>query len=172
MGADNRGIRIPTNHLRYAMLKFHDQFLLWAARMWITESRRQPTMPLRVREAFEVAGVVEATDHLHDLLTIISTKADRTALFHPVGEPLVAEEEARFLTLLAAARHHACDAYIVTLLTEWLPKVAALRALAPARALALIAGTKLEPPASGRSHLLTGAQSGSSSPDPGFALLH
>lgn len=132
MEAENKVIRPPTNHLRFAVLRFHDQFLLWGARMWIAETRQQPAMPPRVREAFAVAGVLEATDYLHDLLTIISTQAGRAVHFNPVAEPFVAEEEARFLTLLAAARHDACDAYAVTLLTGWLPLAAAHRALAPA----------------------------------------
>jgi hypothetical protein len=170
MEIDKGGMRTPVSHLRFAMLRFHEQFVLWAARMWVTESCREPAMPARVREAFNVAGVSEATGCLHDLLTIISTQARTTIHFNPVGAPLVAEEEARFLTLIAAARHHACDAYAVTLLTGWLPRAAALQALAPARALALTTFAKLEPCA--HQHPVIAVPAASSSPDPGIALLH
>jgi len=125
-----------TSCLRFDSLKFRDQLVLWAAREWIAASSEGPTMPTLVQEAFDVAGVPEATALLHATLTIISTGARRTILFSPAGSPMVCAEEARFLTLLMLARTDGCDAYATQLLLQWVPVPVALRARTVVRDLA------------------------------------
>ncbi len=93
-------------------------------------------MPALVREAFDMAGVPEATPLLHATLTIISTGARQTILFSHPACPTVSAEEARFLTLLALARTDGCDACVSKLLLQWVPGPVALRALAVVRDLA------------------------------------
>ncbi len=131
---------------RFDALPFRDQLVLWSARMWITASVERPVMPARVEQAFEVAGVPEAAPSLHQLLTIISTAAHRTVEFHPVPCPMLADEEARFLLLITAARNSSCHAYAFRLLLRWVPPAAARLALAPASTLAVATFGRLASP--------------------------
>ena len=161
------------SQLRFEMLTFRDQLLLWSARTWIMASAERPTLPPRVREGFEVAGVAEAANSLHELLSIISTSAHRTINFKPAACPMVASEEARFLTLVYAAREPAAMNYAYELLAAWVPPAAARLALAAARTLAVQIFDTLEPSKptctpDGK----TGSRSAQPSPDPGLSLLH
>ena len=161
----------PASRLCFSSLRFRDQFALWSTRMWITASSREPHMPARVREAFAVAGIGDAAESLHALLSILATNAHRTLHFRPVGCPRVSAEEARFLTLLTAARERAAEDRALQLLAEWLPPAAARLALEAARPLAhrlLVAARPGDP--EDTSDFRVGPTL--SSPDPGIALLH
>lgn len=161
------------SRLRFEALTFRDQLLLWSARTWILASPERPTLPPRVREAFQVAGVAEAADSLHELLSIISTSAHRTINFKPVACPMVAPEEARFLTLLYAAKEPAAANYACELLAGWVPPAAARLAHAAARTLAVRVFETLESsdPAC-TPGVDTDTRPVQSSPDPGLSLLH
>lgn len=163
----------PESRLRFAALCFRDQFLLWSVRAWITESAGGPHMPRRVEEAFDAAGLAEARQTLHELLTIIGTRAHRTVRFRPIGCVGVADEEARFLTLMAAARCRESDAYALDLLMGWLPPHEAMRALPLARDLALKAAERLPAPGPGAHPPPAGPTPVEpTSPDPGLSLIH
>lgn len=124
-------------YLRFDSLKFRDQLVLWAARHWIAASSTRPTMPPLVTEAFKVAGIPEATDYLHEALTIVSTRARRTILFCPVDCQTVSNEEARFLTLLTLVRQGGCEECAMKLLLRWVPAPAAFLARVAMRGLSL-----------------------------------
>ena len=106
-------------------------------------------MPTVVEEGFEAGGLLEEKEHFHELLTLISVTATRTILFSPTPCPMVAPEEARFLSMLSAARQDGCDDYALHLLEEWLPPDTACQALPAARALAQRLFFKLKPRAVG-----------------------
>ncbi|MGF1641880.1 MAG: hypothetical protein ACFCUO_13110 [Rhodospirillales bacterium] len=162
---------------RFDTLRFRDQLVLWAARMWIEASAARPTFPDAVEEAFALAEVPEAGPLLHDLLTILTTTAHRTVFFNPAGCPLVSSEEACFLSMLAAARQDGCDACALRLLGRWVPAGAARRALGSARDLALLTVRRLQPrrvDVDDRSQAAARGGRGPTtpSPDPGVSLLH
>lgn len=162
----------PESHVRFETLKFCDQLLLWAARMWIAASTTRPTMPSRVGEAFGLAGVSKALASLHELLTMIRVANGHSIGFQPVCCPLVAPAEARFLTILTAARVESCEEYALELLLEWVPPAAARIALSSVHELArdtAMLGHKGSPLA----WRFESAQGRTcSSPDPGLLLVH
>ena len=162
-----------TSCLRLDSLKFRDQLVVWAARHWIAASSERPTMPSLVQEAFDVAGIPEATPLLHAALTIISTGARKTIHFSPPGCAMVSAEEARFLTLLTLARTDGCHACTSKLLLEWVPEPVALRAHAVVRDLAECIFVEFGSRTSASSRSI---QPDNSSPglwpDPGIARVH
>ena len=164
---------LPDSRVRFDTLTHRNQLLLWSARMWVTASSQRPSMPPCIREAFDITGVPEAAESLHELLSIITTGADRTIHFRPVNSPMVSPEEARFLTLLAAAKERAAEPYAYELLVSWMPPAAARLALAAARDLATQVFEHLTPSGA------VSAKKGNirnrpdhTSPDPGLSLLH
>ncbi len=163
----------PAGALRCDLLTFHDQFLIWATRNWVMASTSCPTLPPIVREGFGVAGAVEAADDLHQLLSIITVSAVRVIQLKPPGCRILSPDEARFLTLMTAARCETCDADTISLFRDWLPPAAARHALWPARRLAWATFEKIGSPASPHADAWRMDRHASlRSPDPGNTLTH
>lgn len=159
--------------LRCDLLTFHDQFLIWATRNWVMASATRPTLPGIVRKAFAVAGAAGAADDLHELLSIITISAARIIQFKPPGCRTLSTDEARFLTLMTAARCETCDADTLSLFRDWLPPAAARQALPSARRLAWATFARIGSPASPHADAWRMDRHATlQSPDPGNALTH
>lgn len=161
------------NQLRCDLLTFHDQFLLWSTRHWVSASVLMPTMPPLVREAYTVAGLPETPDDLHELLTIITTAALRAIHLKPPCSTSLSSDEAHFLTLMTAARCETRDADTISLFRHWLPPAAARLALAPSRRLVEATFAKLGSPRLPHAELWQQAPAMAFlSPDPGWSQVH
>lgn len=116
-----------------------ERFVLWAIRIWTTESARPGPWSARLRKAFEAAGAEDGYFALDHLLSIASVSASRPLnVGHPGWQRLTRDE----VRLLAALRHaesgnlDACRDALAALLCPAGARLGVLPAWGVARALA------------------------------------
>lgn len=91
-------------------LPLGEQFMLWALRQWRSEvalwDARQslPAGGSALRHGFESAGVLSGLPHFAMVMDAVLSGAARPPEIHPVGAPLVAQDEATLLALFELAQ--------------------------------------------------------------------
>lgn len=88
----------------FLKLPFAEQFLIWAARVWIAAAAEGRRIPPVLQEGLCAAGVPEAAEPLDALLWILCRHANRVPEFHGVRCPCLGRDERMLVRVMAAAQ--------------------------------------------------------------------
>ena len=105
---------------RFHQLRFSEQFILWAIRMWLRAYCRRSKQFAILHEAFDVLGISDAGKSFDIGMAIIAVGTRRDLLFLDVESQFVSQDEAAFLEMMAAFQKRNVD-QAQARLDMWLP---------------------------------------------------
>ena len=105
-------------------LPLGEQFVLWAARIWVKSNHGAPTLHLNLRNGFRVAEMEAGYLMLDRIMTLLSTRASMEFRFHCTCCKGITDHEHAVLGVIAEFQTgDEANAYVI--LSEWLPSSAA-----------------------------------------------
>ena len=105
-------------------LPFSEQFVLWAARIWVKSNHNAPTLHLNLRNGFRAAHMDDGYLILDRIMTLLSTQASKKIYLHCACFTGITEHEHAILGIIAEFQTgDESNAHMV--LSEWLPSPAA-----------------------------------------------
>ena len=87
---------------RFHQLRFSEQFILWAIRMWLRAYCRRSKQFAILHEAFDVLGISDAEKSFDNGMAIIAVGTRCDLLFLDVESQFVSQDEGDFLEMMAA----------------------------------------------------------------------
>ena len=108
-------------------LPIAEQFVLWAARIWVRSTHGAPTLHLNLRDGFRAAQMEEGYLILDRLMTLLSTRSSREIYFHCTCCKGITDHEHAILGVIAEFQT-GDEANAHMILSEWLPSSGALDA--------------------------------------------
>lgn len=124
--ADHK-LELPGSSPNFPDLPIAEQFVLWAARVWVKSNQETPTLHLNLRDGFRAAEIEEGYLMLDRIMTLLSTRASRKVYFHLKCCTGITNHEHAFLGVIAEFQTGA-DANAHMILRDWLPSPAACEA--------------------------------------------
>lgn len=144
---DGRARKLKTDD-GFLALPFAEQFLIWAARIWLASVAQGRRVPAVLQEGLCAAGVPEAWEPLDAVLWLLCRHAERMPDFHGVRCLCIGRDERMLIRAVAAAQRG--DAFAVRReLESLLPRdigAAAAARLQDVGHLFLCAGLRLSAP--------------------------
>ena len=114
----------PAISPKFTDLPISEQFVLWAARIWVTSNQNAPTLHLNLRNGFRATNMDDGYLILDRIMTLLSTQASKKIYLHCACLTGITEHEHAFLGIIAEFQTgDESSAHMV--LSEWLPPPAA-----------------------------------------------
>ncbi len=108
-------------------LPISEQFVLWAARIWVKSNSQAPTLHLNLRDGFREAHMEDGYLILDRIMTLLSARASQEIHFHCTCCMEITTHEHTILGIIAEFQTgDKSNAYMI--LSEWLPSSAAMEA--------------------------------------------
>jgi hypothetical protein len=104
-----------------------EQFVLWAARIWVRSNQGAPTLHLNLRDGFRAAQMEEGYLILDRLMTLLSTRSSQEIYFHCTCCKGITDHEHAILGVIAEFQT-GDEANAHMILSEWLPSSGAFDA--------------------------------------------
>ena len=105
-------------------LPLSEQFVLWAARIWVKSNHYAPTLHLNLRDGFKAAHMDDGYLILDRIMTLLSTRASKDIHLHCTCFAGITKHEHAILGIIAEFQTgDESNAHMV--LSEWLPSPAA-----------------------------------------------
>lgn len=108
-------------------LPIAEQFVLWAARIWVRSNQGAPTLHLNLRDGFRAAQMEEGYLILDRLMTLLSTRSSQEIYFHCTCCKGITDHEHAILGVIAEFQT-GDEANAHMILSEWLPSSGAFDA--------------------------------------------
>lgn len=89
----------------FLQLPFAEQFLIWAARVWLAATAQGRRVPAVLQEGLCAAGVPEAWESLDAMLWMLCRYTKRAPDFHGIRCLCVGRDEHMLIRAVAAAQH-------------------------------------------------------------------
>jgi hypothetical protein len=109
---------------KFTDLPLGEQFVLWAARIWVKSNNGAPTLHLNLRNGFRAAQLEEGYLILDRFMTLLSTSALKEIRFHCTCCWGITDHEHALLGVIAEFQT-GDEANAQTILSEWLPDASA-----------------------------------------------
>ena len=114
----------PAISPKFTDLPISEQFVLWAARIWVTSNQNAPTLHLNLRNGFRATNMDDGYLILDRIMTLLSTQESKKIYLHCACFTGITEHEHAFLGIIAEFQTgDESNAHMV--LSEWLPPPAA-----------------------------------------------